>query len=299
MEHNYPPTMEEVKREVDLHLEKNNDMAQIFDVYKGILAVQLSYMDKINVQVNITEEEISDYFRKDKYLLSDQNLKINVQLFKEILSEVCRAIKEASPEAPDSLLKLSEAEEFKEENIEGFLEKVALFSKNQLEDYVAKEEIDKAVGLDSEVISFAIFMSLSPFYSLYMKEVRGITDFTLWRQSYCPVCGQIAVIARHRSKDRARVMECWLCHAQWVYPRLECPYCENKDHKKLRFFYVPGDKARQVHVCEECNKYLKTIDSKVMEKDTLLDVEVIATTYLDVLAEREGYRSPEEVDALN
>ncbi len=299
MEHHYPPTMDEVKREVNIHLEKNNDLAHIFEVYKGILAVQLSYTDKIKLSVNLTEEEIKDYFRKGKYLLSDQKLNMDTELFKELLHKVCEAIKVASPEAPDSLLKLSEAKEFKTENIQAFLEKASSFSKSQLEEYVVKEEIDKAVGLDSEVISFAIFMSLSPFYSLYTKEVRNITDFTLWRNSYCPVCGQVALIARHRSEDGARVLECWLCHAQWVYPRMECPYCDNKEHKKLRFFYVPGDKARQVHVCEECKKYLKTIDGRAMEKDALLDVEAIATTHLDVLAEREGYRSPDEVDALN
>ena len=122
-----------------------------------------------------------------------------------------------------------------------------------------------------------------------MKQINKKVDFSLWRESYCPVCGQTAVIARHRSEDGARVFECWLCHAEWIFPRLECPYCHNSDQKKLRFFYVTGDKARQVHVCEKCKRYLKTIDGKIMEKDALLEIEAIATCYLDELAMREGY----------
>ncbi|PKM82494.1 MAG: hypothetical protein CVU88_03275 [Firmicutes bacterium HGW-Firmicutes-13] len=299
MEHHYPPSMDKVMKEVEFHLEKNKELAQTFEVYKAILSVHIKYLNKIRVSVGLSEEELKNYFRNARYLLSEQKLNIDAELFREILASVCSTIKEASPQAPDSLLKLSDAEEFKKENIDNFLEKITSFNKHELETFIAEKELDKRTELDSEIIAFVIFMSLTPFYSLYMKGVREKVDFTIWRHSYCPVCGQTATIAKHRDEDGARVLECWLCHAQWVYPRLECPYCDNKDQKKLRFFYVPGDKARQVHVCEECKSYLKTIDSKVMEKDALLDLEAIATAYLDILAEREGYKLPGRSIVLN
>ncbi len=295
----YPPSMDRVVKEVESHLEKNKNLGQIFEVYKGILAVQLDYLDKIKASFILSEKELKEYFRNKKFIMSDQPLKIDGTLFREILQSICNAIKRASPEAPESLLKLSNAEEFKEENIGEFLQTIALFNKQQLERYIVEKEIDKITELDSEIIAFVIFMSLSPFYSLNMKEVRKKVDFSLWRESYCPVCGQTAVIAKHRKEDGARVLECWLCHAEWVYPRLECPYCHNIDQKKLRFFYVTGDRARQVHVCEKCKRYLKTIDSKIMEKDAILEIEAIATGYLDELAKREGYTPPEETVVLN
>lgn len=299
MECYYPPSMDRVIKEVEFHLEKNKNLAQIFEVYKGILAVQLDILDKIKTSVNLSEEELKEYFRNKKYLMSDQKIEIDSELFRKILQSVCKAIKEASPEAPVSLLRLSEAEVFNEENIQEFLRQIALYNKQELESFIEEKEIDKKTGLDSEIIAFVIFMSLSPFYSVNMKEVRGKVDFSSWRQSYCPVCGQTAVIAKHRNEDGARVLECWLCHAEWVYPRMECPYCNNNDQKKLRFFYVTGDKARQVHVCEQCKRYLKTIDSKIMEKDALLDIEAIATSYLDELAKKEGYKPPIEMVVLN
>ena len=106
-------------------------------------------------------------------------------------------------------------------------------------------------------------------------------------------------MAKHRSEDGARVLECWLCHAQWVFPRVECPYCDNKERKKLRFFYLPGDKAHQVHVCEVCKSYLKTVDAKNMKKDVILEVEEIATGQLDLLAEQEGYKPPGRAPLLH
>ena len=300
MEHHYPPEMDRVEREIEFHLEKNKDLAHIFEVYKGILAVHLDYLDKVKVAVPFSEEEIKNFFRKGEYLLSQQQLEFDPVVFKDVLVSITEAIKEKSPQAPEALSGLPEAREFDAENVQEFLNKTAAYDKPQLEKYIQETGMDKRTELDSEIISFVIFAAASLFYSVYMKEVRKITDFSLWRLSYCPVCGQTATIAKHREEDGARILECWLCHAQWYYPRIECPYCDNKDHKKLQFFYVPGDKTRQVHVCEECKSYLKTIDSKAMQKDAILDLEAVATAYLDVLAEREGYKLPgRDADSLN
>ncbi len=232
-------------------------------------------------------------------MFSDQKPIIDRVLFLEILQSICKAILKASPKAPETLLTLSSTEEFEEDRFEGFLQDILLFDKQELGKYIEEKNMDKKTNLNSEIISFVIFMSLDPFYGVNMKAVRDTVGFSIWHQGYCPICGQTAVIAKHRKEDGARVLECWLCHAEWVYPRLECPYCDNKDQKKLRFFYVPGDKARQVHVCEICKKYLKTIDTRVLEKEVILGVEAIATGYLDVLAEREGYQLPGRSAMLN
>lgn len=300
MDYLYPPDMKNVEAEMKSHLEKNQDLTQLFEVYKKVLAVHLKYLDRIEATVDLEKEEIKELFRQGKFYLKDNPPVIQGELFRGIMDEIAAAIKEASPGAPEPLLQLSQAEEFQAGNLDGFINKAYLLSKQEMEKYVEKIQLDKKAGLDSEVIAFALHMTLSPFLSRYMQEVREVEGFTLWRQhSYCPVCGQQANMARHRSDDGARVLECWLCHAQWVFPRVECPYCDNVDHQKLRYFYVTGDKTRQVHVCEVCKKYLKTVDGKAMEKDVTLDVEAIATGYLDALALREGYRPPEETGTLN
>lgn len=299
MECHYPPSMESINREVEAHIHKSKELAQIFEVYRKVLDVQLNCLDRINVSVDLSEDEIKDFFRNGQYLMSRQKFDISGDLYKEIIFSLCKAIKEASPGAPDSLKQLSNAEEFNDVNIKKVLDKIKLFSKRELEDFIKDREMEKKTGVSGEIIAFVIFSALSPFYSLITKETRKKIDFSIWRRSYCPVCGQTAVIAKHRSEDGARVLHCWLCHAEWVYPRLECPYCENKDQKQLRFFYVPGDKSRQVHVCEKCKKYLKTIDMKIMQKNVSLDVEAIATGYLDIVAKREGYSAPDEAALLN
>lgn len=298
MELQYPPSMERVTKEIESYLKKNKGLDQVFEVYKRVLAVQLDFLDRIKIELDLTKEELQDCFREGRYLFHEHKPEIDIKLFQDILVSLCKAIKETASGVAESILQLPEAEEFKEDNLKEFLHKISLYNKRELEDLITKEEMDKKTQLDSEIIAFVIFMSLSPFYTCYMKEVKEQVGFSLWRNSYCPICGQTAVRAKHRSEDGARVLDCWLCHAQWVFPRLECPYCNNKDQAKLRFFYVPGEKARQVHVCDECQKYLKTVDCKILGKDVLLDVEVIFTGYLDVLAEKEGYKLADKAALL-
>jgi len=295
----YPPAIKKVEAEIDLQLQNNSNLKQVFDVYKRIFFVQSSYLDQINTEVSLTEEEMKDCFRNDQHILSCQDLKIDGQTFLDLLEKICQAIKEASPEAPDNLLELSKARELQESKVNGFLEDIKAFNKKELEQYVQDKEMDQNTGLDSEVISFAVFSALIPFFSSFMNSVSETVDFSLWRNSFCPVCGQKPVIAKHRKDDGARILECWLCHAQWNFPRLECPHCNNEDQGSLRFFYVPEDRARQVHVCEKCEHYLKIIDEKMLQKEVILDLEAIATGHLDVLANKEGYTLPEIASLLN
>lgn len=278
--------------ETENQLKNNDKLVYINKAHEGIIAVQLNHLHSIgNVKVP-QEDKINDCLREGQFLFSAEMMELDTTLFLIILEDICKAMNEAVPGSPDDLLNLSAAEEFKEENLKAFINDIALMSKTEMQKYIAERDLDTRSGLDRELIAFVLFMSLAPFYRVYRDKVGDIKDFSLWRQGYCPVCGQVAVNARHRIEDRARVLFCWLCHAEWLFPRLECPYCGNNDQNKLRYFYVSDDKTRQVHVCEKCKRYLKTVNGKFLEKDMLLDVEEIATGYLDVIAKSEGYKRP-------
>ncbi len=292
MQQSYPPTMDNVEETINFHLEKDKSLAPVFAVYKSILTVQLDYLGKIEVNLTLATEKIKDCFRQGKHLLAEQKPVLDSLLFKEVLASIIKAIQAASPDAPEELTNLAELAEFETKNIDSFLQQVICLNKEEMEAFIEEKEMDKRAALDSEVIAFVIFMSLSPFVVRIMQAVETVAGFSLWRQGYCPVCGQTAQIAKHRNEDGARLLECWFCHAQWVFPRVECPYCDNKEQKKLRFFYVPGNKGYQVHVCEVCKSYLKTVDAKSLQKDVILEIESIATGQLDLLAEQEGYKPP-------
>lgn len=268
-------------------------LGHIHQAHEAIVAVQLKHLEGMKNIAILDEDTIKDCFRKGEYLFSVQMMELDEEKFLEIVDEIWEVIREESPGVTARSFQLSTAETFREDNLQAVLGEIALMSKSEMERFITARGLDAKSGAERDVLSFVLFMSLSPFYSAYTEKVAAVNDFSLWRQGHCPVCGQVAVMARHRSADGARLLFCWLCHAEWVFPRLVCPYCGNDDQEKLRFFYVQDDRALQVHVCEQCKRYLKTIDHRTLEKDLLLNTDEIATRHLDLLAKNEGYRRPD------
>jgi len=78
-----------------------------------------------------------------------------------------------------------------------------------------------------------------------------------------------------------------------------CPFCGNEDHNTLRFFLVEEGSASvkdsfRVDVCDKCKRYVKTLDERKQGNSEKSDLymENLNTVYLDILAQKDGYKSP-------
>ena len=81
---------------------------------------------------------------------------------------------------------------------------------------------------------------------------------------------------------------CSRCDAEWLFQRLECPYCGTKDQSTLAFF--TDDKGLyRLYVCEQCRHYLKAIDLRKSEDEVLLPLERFLTPDIDAQAQQDGY----------
>jgi FdhE protein len=90
--------------------------------------------------------------------------------------------------------------------------------------------------------------------------------------------------------EGAKFLVCSSCGFEWRFKRLGCPFCGNGDHKKLRHFNTEADgKGYRVDVCEECKRYIKTIDLRELKVEVVPLVDDISTLHLDIIAQKEGY----------
>jgi FdhE protein len=71
--------------------------------------------------------------------------------------------------------------------------------------------------------------------------------------------------------------------------RIKCPFCGNEEQKTLAYFTVEEDERYRVEVCDNCKRYIKTVDFRKTNERADLEVEDIATIHLDMLANEEGY----------
>jgi FdhE protein len=204
------------------------------------------------------------------------------------------------------------------------LKKYEAFSLSEIQDLIRnKEKIDLAkltrsllIGDLEEVKSVATQLNLKPdllsfigvnlvqaLLEFYSEKLEDKIDRESWFKGNCPVCGSFPAMEKLRREDGKRILWCGLCSTEWHYKRIKCPFCGNEDHNSLRYFFTEGDLSSdsspeenpfRVDVCDKCKKYIKTIDERKMPENEIPDFfqENINTLYLDILAQKDGYRSP-------
>ncbi|MCS7051057.1 MAG: formate dehydrogenase accessory protein FdhE [Thermomicrobium sp.] len=115
-----------------------------------------------------------------------------------------------------------------------------------------------------------------------------------WRAGFCPVCAAWPTLAEFRGLERERWLRCGRCGTGWRYPHQQCPFCENADHRSLRYFAEEGKhESQRVEVCDRCRGYVKTFATlgPWSHGDVLL--QDLTTVELDLAAAEREYRRPD------
>jgi FdhE protein len=132
----------------------------------------------------------------------------------------------------------------------------------------------------------------NPFFEIYAGELKGKVDLTDWLEGHCPLCGSEPALAKLRRDDGKRMLWCQFCGTEWGYPRIKCPFCATENQKSLKYIFTEGENRYRVYLCDECKRYMKTIDEREIPEAEKPDLsfENQKTLYLDILAEKDGYR---------
>jgi FdhE protein len=109
---------------------------------------------------------------------------------------------------------------------------------------------------------------------------------------HCPLCGSLPYISLLRDKEGKRYGVCSFCGFEHRLRRIACAYCDEADQNKLKLFRVAEYPGVRVDVCETCTMYIKTLDHRELDNDTLAALDDMASVALDVLAQQQGYRRP-------
>ncbi len=88
-----------------------------------------------------------------------------------------------------------------------------------------------------------------------------------------------------------RVLACSFCRHEWSARRIFCPFCENADSDTLQYFVTQDDDEHRVDVCENCKRYIKTVDLRKIGRIIYPPLEQVATLHLDMKASESGYIS--------
>ena len=243
---------------------------------------------------NLQPEQIKDSLRGGLFLLSRQKPAFNAALYREILVEIVAAAVENFPETA-SLQKALVLDELQGDRPYLMAMELASLNEAQVVHYFSSQKWIAEADVEPSQAAFVLTAALKPFYISLAAAIAAQTDFSLWREGYCPVCGQIPSMALFRAEDGARFLECRQCHTQWQFGRLECPFCRNRDFQQLRHFSIDEFPGRRVQLCECCKGYLKTVVAREIGRSVTLELDNIFSTELDLVARREGYHPGEDL----
>jgi FdhE protein len=149
------------------------------------------------------------------------------------------------------------------------------------------------LGVPGESFSALCELAVSPSLRALADAALPVSGGSAWTRGYCPLCASWPIFAETRDGGQGRYLRCGLCGSDWSFARLDCPFCGESDHRRLRAIHVEGEAAyRRVDVCDACKGYVKSLARLSPTPPALLPIEDLATAYLDLLALEAGYGKP-------
>lgn len=160
------------------------------------------------------------------------------------------------------------------------------FAQEMAAQVAAEATTSEDMGLAEATASLA----LQPYLQWAAAQLGSHVEQENWKRGYCPICGAVPHFAYLDDDAGARYLVCSRCAFEWLYDRVGCPFCGNKDHEQLRYYPAGDKKEYRLYVCDACQRYLKAIDLRQARKKVLLAAEPILTVPLDLAAKEQGYR---------
>lgn len=261
-------------------------------IYKKALFI---YRDMM-VFLNEIEPEIK-YETKDE-VVHDIKVKEGFPLFSR--EDLPLDLKAASSLVERLLEHLTSKKRKDKEALEKTLDRVRTDSnwiKSVIAAFLSRDEstivnMAEKVDLEPMVLKFLTHMALRPSLDNLKESVSKRIQKDSWNYGSCPLCGSYPDMA-YLGEEGKRFLHCELCGYEWHYPRLKCPFCENDEPKKLGYFESEEEEGFRVDFCKKCNRYIKTLDMRVIEAPAPLELENLITLHLDMLAHDQGFKNPQ------
>lgn len=229
------------------------------------------------VHLNISEGQAEESLKEGTPLLRRVGFELDLERFTPLFGQICQIAAHHRPELASEFARIKT---------------VLVKEPSQLRTLVAtylQENRAQTPDLKPELLTFVLVNALHPFLEAYVEALRPLIKEDLWRRGRCPACDGEPDFAYLARESGGRGLLCSRCDTQWVYKRLECPFCGNTKRESLAY-YPSEDNRYRLYVCDECKRYLKAIDLREVGETPLLPVERIVTIDMDLAARENGYR---------
>ena len=275
-----------------------NSIAFFRDIFKAQYKIKSTLL-KGEIQCSLSEDEIKEKMEQGKPLISLDNVPLKDTYLKELFQEICEIMKSYENSDSEEIQRLIDAVSNKGLKINTLVKN--LFHHDGAYFY----SLSKEIGVAEDLLIFVSLNLAKPFFETVAEQLKDKVVDDIWLKNYCPVCGNSAQIAKLEKEVGKKILYCSLCGTEWRFMRFKCPFCCNEEQKSMKFLEEEKSPYR-IDICEQCKRYIKTLDERKGggdRREFIPSVEDLATMYLDLVAEKEGYERswffPPSVDELD
>jgi len=276
-------TSEQVKKAVAAVKKSKPVYAELLDFYGGVFEAQEDCKGRIDLEPLQLSEDLQTAKAREKLplieieaFIYDENESANLFL------TLCHLATEANP-------KLSAAAGVILNAIETTIKPDALFSGLLNGNEAIFENIANELGIEKPVLGFFTYNSLKPSLCACADQLAVYLDQNEpWLQAYCPICGNAPILSILEDEGQRKLV-CSFCWHLWSAKRVHCPYCDGSQNKDLHYFYSEEEKDTRVDLCDNCKKYIKTLDTRKVARLIYPPLEQISTMHLDIKAQEMGF----------
>ena len=279
----------EIARRLEEEGKKRGLPPRLIEFYQRLFGIQYRAEQRIGIaRPGLSREAINERIDQGLSLISFGELALDWSLLKDVITEVTASF----ADFPDLFGELPKRLR-QPRSQPSFYKKVAKawFERAELPSTITADDIGEYLFLEA-----IIQATLKPFLVSYARALIGLVNQEHWRRERCPICNGKPDFAFLDKERGARWLLCSRCNAEWLFQRLQCPYCSSQNQGDLAYF-TDDKEVYRLYVCEHCHKYIKAIDLRRAESEVLLPLERVLTLDMDRQAQEKGYE-PDNAEAL-
>ncbi|MGB5746241.1 MAG: formate dehydrogenase accessory protein FdhE [Desulfobacterales bacterium] len=276
-------TSEQVKKAVAAAKKSKPVYAEILDFYGGVFEAQEDCKSRIDLEpLRLSEDLRTARVREKLALIEIKEFVYDETESTNLFMTICELSKNSNPKLSASSAVIWNA-------VKKTLKPGELFSGLLNGNEAIFENIANELEIEKPVLGFFTYNSLKPSLCACADQLAVyLNQNEPWLQGYCPICGNAPILSILEDEGRRKLV-CSFCWHLWSAKRVHCPYCDSSQNKDLHYFYSEEEKDTRVDVCDNCKKYIKTLDTRKVERLIYPPLEQISTIHLDIKAQEMGF----------
>lgn len=276
--------LENIKEQMIRLKEKRPAYKDILTFFEKIITKQAGIRPSIELPLFELESELKKLQTKEGFpLVNKEDFRIDIPSSITLFQYLCEIGKHTTDKMKEDMKAIEQAYTNSALDLEELM-------KGHFDDAYL-DRLAEGLNIEKAILKFFVHMSIKPSIDANIDTLKHRIDLGLWQKGYCPICGSLPHMSELRGEGQ-RYFLCSFCGFKWPGERMMCPFCENRNHKDLQYFYAEGNEVHRVDVCNKCKQYIKTVDTRKLDYEPDLNLEDITTIHLDILTSQKGFKRP-------